>query len=113
MKSVTLHIPMELQKHANIDHTIHLLNVFPGMVDMEIARSGIFIIRRRYKMTYYDYQKSKEITSNNYPFNALIMAAMRKADYTNLVELKRAFPETFNEFTKRYDAPGGIIEGDQ
>ena len=60
-------------------------------------------------MTLYDYQKSKEIDA---PFYAIIMAAMRKADSTNLAELKRAFPETFNEFAKRYSAPGGVIEGD-
>lgn len=60
-------------------------------------------------MTLYDYQKSKEIDA---PFYAIIMAAMRKADSINFEKLRYAFPETFNEFAKRYCAPGGIIEGD-
>jgi hypothetical protein len=60
-------------------------------------------------MTLYDYQKSKEIDA---PFYTIIMAAMRKADSNNIEKLKCAFPETFDEFHKRYNAPGGIIEGD-
>ena len=60
-------------------------------------------------MTHHDYQKSKEIDA---PFYAIIMAAMRKADSNNIEKLKYAFPEMFDEFHKRYNAPGGIIEGD-
>jgi len=63
-------------------------------------------------MTFYDYQKSKEIEAEAYPFYAIIMAAMRQADSTNLAELKRAFPDIFDELQERYNAPGGVIEGD-
>jgi hypothetical protein len=61
-------------------------------------------------MTLYDYQKSKEIDA---PFYALIMAAMRKADSNNIEKLKSAFPELFAELQERYNAPCGIIDGDE
>jgi hypothetical protein len=40
------------------------------------------------------------------------MAAMRKADSDNLELLKAAFPAVWEELQQRYNAPGGMIEGD-
>jgi hypothetical protein len=37
------------------------------------------------------------------------MAAMRKADDTNLEKLKSVFPETLAELRARYNAPGGAL----
>lgn len=60
-------------------------------------------------MSLYDYQVSKELGARDIPFYALIMAAMRKADTTNEILLRSAFPETWRELQQRYHAPGGIL----
>lgn len=54
-------------------------------------------------MSDFDYQASKRIA--DYPFYAIIMAAMRKADSTNIEKLKAAFPEIWNELEERYNTP--------
>jgi hypothetical protein len=64
-------------------------------------------------MSLYDYKVSMEMGMNDYPFYALIMAAMRKADTDNLFRLQRLFPETWQELRIRYNAPGGLLEGEK
>lgn len=63
-------------------------------------------------MSLHEYISSKEIGKKDYPFYALIMAAMRQADTNNLEKLKLIFPEVFKEIQDRYDAPGGKLDGD-
>lgn len=63
-------------------------------------------------MSRFDYEASKKISMEDYPFYALIMAAMRQADSTNLSRLRSAFPAVWDELQARYHAPGGIIESD-
>ena len=63
-------------------------------------------------MSYHEYRTSQEIEARDFPFYALIMAAMRKADTDNLFRLQRAFPETWRELLMRYHEPGGRLEGD-
>ena len=46
------------------------------------------------------------------PFDALIAAAMRKADSINSAKLESAFPETYRKLHERYNAPGEIIATD-
>lgn len=60
-------------------------------------------------MSLYDYQESLDISSSDPAFYALIMAAMRKADSTNIEKLKAAWPEVYTEYHARYNAPFGII----
>jgi hypothetical protein len=64
-------------------------------------------------MSHYDYQMSKHISGHDYPFYSLIMAAMRKADTDNLALLEKAWPLVGSELRLRYNAPGGILEGEQ
>jgi len=64
-------------------------------------------------MSRFDYEASKMIIVEDPPFYGLIMAAMRKADTDNLFNLKIAFPEVWDELQERYNAPGGMLEGDQ
>jgi hypothetical protein len=61
----------------------------------------------------YDYRRSQELVRKEYPFYALIMAAMRGADTANAARLGRAFPETWKELKARYHAPGGILPGEE
>ena len=61
-------------------------------------------------MSRYDYLESMK--ASQYPFYALIMAAMRNADTDNLEALQQAFPATWREFEARYHAGGGHLEGD-
>ena len=46
------------------------------------------------------------------PFYALVMAAARRADTTNLAKLRRAWPEVVAELETRYNAPGGLLPGE-
>lgn len=64
-------------------------------------------------MSLRDYEASQAIDALRVPFDALIMAAMRKADSSNLTRLRAAWPELFDELKARYNAPGGLLEGDQ
>lgn len=63
-------------------------------------------------MSRYDYEASKQIASNDPPFYAFIMAAMRQADTENLRWLRTAWPAVWDELEARYNAPGGVIPGD-
>lgn len=63
-------------------------------------------------MSRYDYEVSKQIAAQDPPFDALIMAALRKADSTNADILQAAFPAVCKELVDRYEAPGGRLAGD-
>lgn len=60
-------------------------------------------------MSLYDYRVSQKIALQGYPLDALVMAAMRKADAGNLDRLSRAYPHLWAELQERYNAPGGYI----
>lgn len=64
-------------------------------------------------MSLYDYQMSQKASAQNYPFYALVMAAIRQADSDNLAALKFAFPDIYIEFELRYNAPGGCLTQDE
>lgn len=57
------------------------------------------------------YHANKETFAN--PFYSLLMAAMREAGSGNLEKLKEAFPDTWAELKARYNAPGGLLEGEE
>ena len=65
------------------------------------------------QMSHYDYRVSQQISAQDYPFYALLMAAMRQADTDNIEKLKQAWPAIFNELLTRYNAPGGLLEGEE
>jgi len=64
-------------------------------------------------MSLYDYKMSQQIAAQDYPFYALIMAAMRQADGTNTEKLRYCWPGLYDELKARYHAPGGLIDGDK
>ena len=64
-------------------------------------------------MSRFDYDVSREIAKNDYPFASLIMAAMSKADSTNIEKLAAVFPEIYNEVRARYNAPGGTLRSER
>lgn len=64
-------------------------------------------------MSPYDYHASRGLRAANAPFAALIMAAYARADTTNGALLKAAFPEITHEMHRRYDAPGGLLPGEE
>lgn len=63
-------------------------------------------------MSKFDYDASKLLVQEGYPFHALIMGAMRQADSDNMERLTRAFPYVAIELQERYNAPGGRLEGE-
>jgi hypothetical protein len=64
-------------------------------------------------MSYYDYSKSRELLLDDPPYAALIMAAMRKADTTNVAILQEAYPQIWHELQERYNALGGLLTGER
>lgn len=62
---------------------------------------------------FHSYEVSKELNRKDYPFYALIMAAMRKADSYNMIRLQIAFPSIYEELKARYEAPGGMLPEDE
>lgn len=63
-------------------------------------------------MSRFDYEASRTISGESYPFYALIMAAMRQADSANLALLQMGWPWVWDELDARYNAPGGILATD-
>lgn len=59
-----------------------------------------------------EYETGRLISSHDYPFYALIQAAMRQADTDNLEMLKGCWPKVWEELQARYNAPGGRLEGE-
>ena len=59
-----------------------------------------------------DYEESRRICAQRYPFYALVMAALRQADTRNFERLRAAFPEVERELAARYEAPGGELPGE-
>jgi len=55
----------------------------------------------------YDYSIATQL--HGVPFDALVMAAMLRADTHNLNLLARAFPALAGEVRARYEAPGGAL----
>jgi hypothetical protein len=68
--------------------------------------------RRVEKMSLHEYRMSLELSKDDPPFYALIMAAMRKADTDNTEKFKAMWPEVWDELYRRYHAPGGILPDD-
>ena len=66
-------------------------------------------VERRSDMSLHEYIMSREIAKQDYPFYALIMAAMRQADTTNMETLQYGFPSQYAELKERYNAPGGAL----
>jgi len=64
-------------------------------------------------MSLHAYLQSQKLAAQDYPFYALIMAAMRRADFDNLEKLRFAFPDVWQELTDRYGAPGGLLPSEQ
>jgi len=60
-------------------------------------------------MSLYDYKIGLKISTQGYPFYALIQASMRQADTVNLEKLIESFPEIWYELRARYNAPGGKL----
>jgi hypothetical protein len=63
-------------------------------------------------MSYHEYVASKAVALSEVPFYALIMAAMRQADSSNLALLRACWPNVWDELDARYNAPGGVLEGE-
>ena len=63
-------------------------------------------------MGYYDYKTGQEISAQDYPFYALIQAAMRQADTDNLFKLKTQWLGVWEDFKARYNAPSGKLPSD-
>ena len=61
-------------------------------------------------MSIHDYKEGRELEARDTPFYALIQAAMRRADTTNLEMMKGCWPEVWTELVERYNSPGGYLK---
>ena len=57
----------------------------------------------------YEYEMGLKISAKDYPFYALIQAAMRQADTDNILRLQEAWPKVWNELQERYNSPNGLL----
>ena len=58
--------------------------------------------------THYEYEMSKRISAEGYPFYAILSALIRQADDHNLAALRMAFPDVVAMFEERYHNAGGL-----
>ena len=63
-------------------------------------------------MSLYNYQKSIQIVSHDYPLYAIIMAAMHQASGFEEEKLRAVFPVLYYEVKERDNADRGVIESD-
>jgi hypothetical protein len=63
-------------------------------------------------MSFFDYEQSRHLSAEGFPFYSLIMSAYRQADTRNQAILALAYPNVIQELTDRYSAPGGILSTD-
>jgi len=63
-------------------------------------------------MSYETYLTALHLSAEDYPFYALIQAAMRKADSDNAWKLQHEWPDVWAELQSRYNAPGGHLPGE-
>ena len=63
-------------------------------------------------MSLFDYQIARRLVAEDVPFDALIMAALQRADTANAMLLRASFPWLCTEAQARYDAPGGLLPTD-
>lgn len=63
-------------------------------------------------MSLYHYQKSIKIVVQDYPLDAIIMAAMHQASGLELEKLRSVFPALYFELLERDKADRGVIESD-
>ena len=64
-------------------------------------------------MSLHEYQESRAIEGEGFSFYGLVMAAMRQADTENASRLEIAFPDQWAELKARYNAPGGLLPGEE
>lgn len=69
-------------------------------------------------MSYREYSESVKISTGDEigdepSFYSIIMAAMRRADTSNLAKLCIAFPKQWEELKARYGAPGGCLSKEE
>lgn len=63
-------------------------------------------------MSHQDYERSRELADTE-SFYSLLMATMRRADSDNAQLLRGIFPYTWRELQVRYNAPGGLLPGEE
>lgn len=60
---------------------------------------------------YEEYRRLREKVGDP-PISSLMMLVIRKADTVNTAKIKAMWPELYEEFFQRYNAPGGLLPGE-
>jgi hypothetical protein len=64
-------------------------------------------------MSLHDFQAAKLLSKYNFPFNALIMDALRQANHKQKELLSEIFPLLADELKQRYAVKNGILPGEK
>jgi hypothetical protein len=64
-------------------------------------------------MGLHEYLYSKTLDRYDSPFYALLFQLMRRADTDNIEKIRQAWPEKYEEFSRRYHAKGGVLPEDE
>lgn len=79
-------------------------------VSPSVFRVAYLPMTRELPLSLYAYEVARELNAHNYPFSALIAAAMNRADTNNSARLTAMWPGVWEDLQARYNAPGGILE---
>lgn len=63
-------------------------------------------------MSLFDYRQALILVAQNPSYDAILMAAMLRADSANGARLAEAFPDLTLELLDRRNAPGGLLPGE-
>jgi hypothetical protein len=59
------------------------------------------------------YRAAVKLNQQDWPYYALLQAAMLRGDSDNAAKLRGAWPELWAELEARYNAPGGLLDGEE
>ena len=61
------------------------------------------------RLSLYEYEQSQKIEMRRYQFYALLAALIRQADTDNTEKIKATWPDIYESFLTRYNAPMGVV----
>lgn len=73
------------------------------------ADDGVIPLFNRVGCDFFTYKCGSELYVLDYPFYALILAAMRQADDDNRDRLSFVYPDIYTSLVERIKAPGGVL----
>lgn len=64
-------------------------------------------------MSLFDYRRAQELAAEHENVHAMLMACVLRGDSQIQAAIKAAMPDVYAETYARYNAPGGLLVGEQ